>query len=48
MPQANFKDYLKSKKLVYNKRIIYIKVNNIKIVFLSSKGFRLKDVIDEQ
>jgi hypothetical protein len=48
MPRANFKDYLKGKKLIYNKCIIYIKVNNIKIVFLSSKGFKLKDIINKQ
>jgi len=48
MPRANFKDYLKGKKLVYNKRITYIKVSDIKIVFLSGKGFKLKDIINEQ
>jgi hypothetical protein len=48
MPRANFKDYLRGRKLIYNKCIIYIKVNNIKIVFLSGEGFRLKDIINEQ
>jgi hypothetical protein len=48
MPRANFKDYLKGKKLIYNKYIIYIKVNNIKIIFLSNKGFKLKDIINKQ
>jgi hypothetical protein len=47
MPRANFKDYLKGRKLVYNKCIAYIKVSNIEIVFLSSEGFRLKDVINK-
>jgi hypothetical protein len=48
MPRANFKDYLRGKKLIYNKRIAYIKVNNTKIVFLGGEGFKLKDVINEQ
>jgi hypothetical protein len=48
MPRANFKDYLRGRKLVYDKRIVYIKVNDTKIVFLGGKGFRLKDVTDEQ
>jgi hypothetical protein len=48
MPRANFKDYLKGKKLIYNKRIAYIKVSDTKIVFLSGEGFRLKDVTDKQ
>jgi hypothetical protein len=47
MPRANFKGYLKGRKLVYNKRIIYIKVNDIKIVFLSNKGFRPEDIINK-
>jgi hypothetical protein len=47
MPRANFKDYLRGGKLVYNKHITYIKVNDIKIVFLGSEGFRLKDIINE-
>jgi len=47
MPRANFKDYLKGKKLIYNKCIIYIKVSNTKIVFLSSKGFKLKDITNK-
>jgi len=48
MPRANFKDYLKSKKLVYNKYIANIKVSNIEIIFLSGKGFRLEDIINKQ
>jgi hypothetical protein len=47
MLYTNFKDYPKGKKLVYNKRIAYIKVSNIKIVFLGGKGFKLKKIIDE-
>jgi len=45
---ANFKDYFKSRKLVYNKHIIYIKVSNIKFFFLSSKRFKLKDITNKQ
>jgi hypothetical protein len=47
MVRANFIDYLKGKKLVYNKHIIYIKVSDIKIVFLNGKRFKLKDIINK-
>jgi hypothetical protein len=47
MLYTNFKDYLKGGKLVYNKRIAYIKVSDIEIVFLSNKGFKLKKIINE-